>query len=71
MQFLFQTEYNTLKKTREEGREEGIVIGETRGIEKGIKKVAISMLKQKIEDSLIQSVPGFSQDELNKLKNKQ
>ena len=79
-------ETNTLKKTREkslaegeakgrkegreEGREEGIVIGETRGIEKGIEKVVISMLKQKIDDSLIQSVTGFSQDELNKLKDK-
>jgi hypothetical protein len=40
--------------------------GETRGIE----KVAISMLKQKIDDSLIQSVTGFSQNELNKLKDK-
>ena len=66
-------EANTLKKAenkaREEGeakgKEEGIAIGETRGIE----KVAISMLKQKIDDSLIQSVTGFSQDELNKLKN--
>ena len=59
-------EANTLKKTREEGREEGIAIGETRGIE----KTAISMLKQKLEDSLIKSVTGFSQDQLDKLKNK-
>ena len=59
-------EANTLKKLENKAREEGIAIGETRGIE----KVAISMLKQKIDDSLIQSVTGFSQDELNKLKNK-
>ena len=58
-------EANTLKKAENKAREEGIAIGETRGIE----KVAISMLKQKIDDSLIQSVTGFSQDELNKLKN--
>ncbi len=64
-------EANTLKKAENKAREEGIVIGETRGIEKGIEKVAISMLKQKIDDSLIQSVTGFSQDELDKLKNKQ
>jgi predicted transposase/invertase (TIGR01784 family) len=75
-------EANTLKKTREEGREEGgeegreegreegIAIGETRGIEKGIEKAAISMLKQKLDDSLIKSVTGFSQDDLDKLKNK-
>jgi predicted transposase/invertase (TIGR01784 family) len=54
------------KEGREEGREEGITIGENRGIE----KVAISMLKQKIDASLIQSVTGFSQNELNKLKDK-
>ena len=60
-------EANTLKKAENKAREEGIAIGETRGIE----KVAISMLKQKIDDSLIQSVTGFSQDELNKLKNKE
>ena len=65
-------EANTLKKAENKAREEGIVvIGEIKGIEKGIEKVAISMLKQKIDDSLIQSVNGFSQDELNKLKNKQ
>jgi hypothetical protein len=64
-------EANTLKKAENKAREEGIVvIGEIKGIEKGIEKVAISMLKQKIDDSLIQSVTGFSQDELNKLKNK-
>ncbi len=64
-------EANTLKKAENKAREEGIVvIGEIKGIEKGIEKVAISMLKQKIDDSLIQSVNGFSQDELNKLKNK-
>jgi predicted transposase/invertase (TIGR01784 family) len=59
-------EANTLKKTREEGREEGIAIGETRGIE----KTAISMLQQKLDDSLIKSVTGFSQDQLDKLKNR-
>ena len=59
-------EANTLKKAENKAREEGIAIGETRGIE----KVAISMLKQKIDDSLIQSVTGFSHNELNKLKDK-
>jgi hypothetical protein len=28
------------------------------------------MLKQKLDDSLIKSVTGFSQDDLDKLKNK-
>ena len=35
-----------------------------------LKKIAINMLKQKLDDSLIKSVTGFSQDDLNKLKNK-
>jgi len=35
-----------------------------------LKKTAINMLKQKLDDSLIKSVTGFSQDDLNKLKNK-
>ncbi len=59
-------EANTLKKAENKAREEGIAIGETRGIE----KAAISMLNQKLDDSLIKSVTGFSQDDLDKLKNK-
>ena len=35
-----------------------------------LEKTAINMLLQKLDDSLIKSVTGFSQDELNKLKNK-
>ena len=35
-----------------------------------LKKTAINMLLQKLDDSLIKSVTGFSQDDLNKLKNK-
>jgi hypothetical protein len=35
-----------------------------------LKKTAINMLKQKLDDSLIKSVTGFSQDDLNKLRNK-
>ncbi len=58
---------STVKKAENKAREEGITIEETRGIE----KVSISILKQKIDDSLIQSVNGFSQNELNKLKDKQ
>lgn len=35
-----------------------------------LEKTAINMLKQKLDDSLIKSVTGFSQDDLNKLRNK-
>jgi hypothetical protein len=35
-----------------------------------LEKTAINMLKQKLDDSLIKSVTAFSQDDLNKLKNK-
>ena len=35
-----------------------------------LEKTAINMLLQKLDDSLIKSVTGFSQDDLNKLRNK-
>ena len=35
-----------------------------------LEKTAINILLQKLDDSLIKSVTGFSQDDLNKLKNK-
>jgi hypothetical protein len=35
-----------------------------------LEKTAINMLLQKLDDSLIKSVTDFSQDDLNKLKNK-
>jgi len=43
---------------------------EAKGIEKGIEKVAISMIKQKLNDSLIKQATGLSQDDIAKLKNK-
>ena len=54
------------------GRQEGIIIGEARGIEKGIEKekiaIALNMLKQQLDDSVISSVTGLSIDEILKLK---
>lgn len=35
-----------------------------------LEKTAINMLLQTLDGSLIKSVTGFSQDDLNKLKNK-
>jgi len=35
-----------------------------------LEKTAINMLKEKLDDTLIRSVTGFSQDDLNKIKNK-
>jgi hypothetical protein len=35
-----------------------------------IEKTAINMLKEKLDDSLIKSVTGLSQDEIDKLKSK-
>jgi len=43
---------------------------EVKGIEKGIEKVAISMIKQKLNDALIKQATGLSQDDIAKLKNK-
>ena len=66
----YEGEFKGMEKGIEQGIEKGREEGIEQGIEKGIEKVVISMLKQKIDDSLIQSVTGFSQNELNKLKNK-
>lgn len=54
------------KKLYQEGEHKGIKIGEA----KGVKKTAINMLKQNFNDSLIKSVTGLAQDELDKLKSK-
>lgn len=35
-----------------------------------LEKTALNMLKAKLDDKLIKSVTGFSQDALDKLKNK-
>ena len=35
-----------------------------------LERTALNMLKEKLDDSLIKSVTGLSQDELDKLKNK-
>lgn len=51
---------------REEGREEGIEIGEA----KGIKKTAINMIKQNLDFKLISQVTGFSEQEVQKLKDR-
>ena len=67
-----------IEKGRKEGREEGIEKGIEQGIEKGIEKgatkkleeIAINMLKQNLDNSLISSVTGLSTDEVLKLKNK-
>ena len=37
---------------------------EVKGIEKGIEKVAISMIKQKLNDALIKQATGLSQDDI-------
>jgi len=63
-------EANTLKKAENKAREEGLAEGIEKGLAEGIEKTAINMLKEKLNDSLIKSVTGFSQDDLNRLKNK-
>ena len=70
-------ETNTLKKAKEDGvkegiekgREEGIAIGEAISNEK-IEKIAINMLKQNLDNALISTVTGLTNDQILKLKNK-
>ena len=58
-------EANTLKKAKEEGIEEGIAEGR----EVRENEIAINMLKQNLDHSLISSVTGLSADAILKLKN--
>ncbi len=49
-------EANILKKYDQKGRKEGK------------EEIVLSMLKQKIDESVIKLITGFSQEEINKLK---
>jgi len=77
-------ETNTIKKAKADGIKEGIEKGREEGIEKGreegiaigeaisnekIEKIAINMLKQHLDNALISSVTGLSNDQILKLKN--
>ena len=53
-------EANTLKKYEQKGREEGK--------QEGREEIVLSMLEQKIDESVIKLITGFSQEEINKLK---
>jgi predicted transposase/invertase (TIGR01784 family) len=64
-------ESNTLKKQYDKGIEKGRVEGLKEGLEKGrvegIEQIAINMLRQKLDQSLISSVTGLSADEISRL----
>ena len=51
-----------------EGIQKGIEVGREEGIQKGIEKIAINMLKQNLDDSIIMQVTGLSAGELNELR---
>ena len=63
-------ERDYIVSAEEKGREEGIEKGREEGVEKRTTEIAINMLKEKLDDSLIKSVTGLSQDDLDRLKNK-
>ena len=62
-------EANTLKKAKEDGIEEGRAEGIEEGREVRENEIAINMLKQNLDHSLISSVTGLSADAILKLKN--
>jgi len=55
-----------LDKAKAEGREEGI----EKGREEAVEKTAINMLKQHLDNALISTVTGLSNDRIIKLQNK-
>jgi predicted transposase YdaD len=50
------------------GKEEGIQAGMEKGLQEGMRKVAINMIKSKMDLKLISSVTGFSVKALQKLE---
>jgi predicted transposase/invertase (TIGR01784 family) len=58
-----------LDKAKAEGVEKGREEGREEGMEKGIEKTAINMLKQNLDNSLISSVTGLSNEKILNLKN--
>jgi predicted transposase/invertase (TIGR01784 family) len=67
-------EESTLKKMEAQGvaqgRTEGLAEGKAEGIGLGIQQTALNMLKAKLDDALIKSVTGLSQEALDVLKDK-
>ena len=59
-------EANTLKKAEEKGIEKG----REEGADKKAEEIAINMLRQNLDNSLISSVTGLSVDEILKIKSK-
>ena len=57
---------STAMKLRMEGMEKGM----EKGIKEGMEKVALNMLKEGFENSLISKVTGLSITEINKLRKK-
>ncbi len=51
-----------------EGLQKGIQKGIKKGIKKGVEKVAYSLLKQGINDSIILKATGLTQKQLDYLK---
>ena len=63
-------EQKGLEKGIKKGIKEGIKRGLEKGIEQGKQDIIIGMLKQKIDESTIKLITGFSQEDINKLKTK-
>ena len=66
-----------MEKGKAEGMQEGMEKGKAEGMQEGMEKgkaegmqaVALNMLKEKADIGFICKVTGFSEDEINKLKN--
>ena len=63
---LLRIEANTLKKAEAKGVEKG----REEGANTKVREIAINMLKQNLDNSLISSVTGLSTEEILKLMNK-
>lgn len=61
-------EIRGLAKGRAEGKAEGLEKGIEQGIERRNQEIALRMLQQKLDETLIRQVTRMSEDQLLKLK---
>jgi predicted transposase/invertase (TIGR01784 family) len=63
-----RTEKTLLIGRYDEGKAEGLAEGRVEGLAEGMEKVAINLLKEGAQESLISKVTGFSITQINELK---
>ncbi|MBC6414770.1 MAG: hypothetical protein GDA46_00005 [Bdellovibrionales bacterium] len=59
---------NVRESIKAEGMQEGLQKGRQEGLQEGMQKIALNLLKEKVEIAFISKITGFSKEEIKKLK---